>query len=109
MAPAGCRTHRHASRELITKHDHLIHHIYSNHILAIPHHMPLQNKVRRPLLCCCKFYVASTGNALRSNLTYEKPQRGYSSCLLTFRGDYSRKIKHLSSLLINFVQRVNPV
>ena len=24
-APAGCHTHRHASRELITKHDHFIH------------------------------------------------------------------------------------
>ena len=35
----------------------------------------LQKQVRRPLLCCCKFYVAATGWA-RTILTYaSKPQR----------------------------------
>ena len=35
----------------------------------------LQKQVRRPLLCCCKFYVAATGLA-RTVLTYaSKPQR----------------------------------
>ena len=35
----------------------------------------LQKQVRRPLLCCCKFYVAATGWA-RTVLTYaSKPQR----------------------------------
>jgi hypothetical protein len=46
MAPAGCRTHRHASGEPITKHDHLIHQHISHHVLAIPHHnMPCKNKL----------------------------------------------------------------
>ena len=35
----------------------------------------LQKQVRRPLLCCCKFYVAATGLA-RTVLSYaSKPQR----------------------------------
>ena len=35
----------------------------------------LQKQVRRPLLCCCKFYVAATGWA-RTILTYaSKPQQ----------------------------------
>ena len=35
----------------------------------------LQKQVRRPLLCCCKFYVVATGWA-RTVLTYaSKPQR----------------------------------
>ena len=35
----------------------------------------LQKQVRRPLLCCCKFYVAATGLA-RTVLTYaSKPQQ----------------------------------
>ena len=42
-------------------------HIISQHAL--------QKQVRRPLLCCCKFYVAATGLA-RTVLTYaSKPQR----------------------------------
>ena len=46
MAPANCRTHRHASREPITKHDHLIHHIYHIMSLAISYHnMPCKNKL----------------------------------------------------------------
>ena len=46
MAPAGCRTHRHASRELITKHDHLIHPHISHHVLTISHHsIPCKNKL----------------------------------------------------------------
>ena len=35
----------------------------------------LQKQVRRPLLCCCKFYVAATGLE-EPILTYAKPQRG---------------------------------
>ena len=43
-----------------------LHHITSQHAL--------QKQVRRPLLCCCKFYVAATGWA-RTVLTYaSKPQ-----------------------------------
>ena len=46
MAPVGSRIHRHASREPITKHDHIIHQHISHHILAIPHHnMPCKNKI----------------------------------------------------------------
>ena len=59
-----------------TKHDHLIQQLISHHVLTISHHnMPLQKQVRRPLLCCCKFYVAATGLAT-TVLTYaSKPQR----------------------------------
>ena len=45
----------------------LLDHITSQHAM--------QKQVRRPLLCCCKFYVAATGLA-RIVLTYaSKPQR----------------------------------
>jgi hypothetical protein len=46
MAPAGCRTHRHASREPIIKHDHLTHQHISHHVLTISHHnIPCKNKL----------------------------------------------------------------
>ena len=42
----------------------------------------LQKQVRRPLLCCCKFYVAATGLA-RTILTYtSKPQRYFVKYVL---------------------------
>ena len=42
----------------------------------------LQNQVRRPLLCCCKFYVAATGLE-RTVLTYaSKPQRFFVKCVV---------------------------
>ena len=45
----------------------------------------LQKQVRRPLLCCCKFYVAATGWA-RTVLTYaSKTTTRYSDCFLIFR------------------------
>ena len=45
----------------------------------------LQRQVRRPLLCCCKFYVAATGWA-RTVLTYtSKTTTRYSDCFLIFR------------------------
>ena len=45
----------------------------------------LQKQVRRPLLCCCMFYVAATGWA-RTVLTYaSKPQRYFDKyVVLTF-------------------------
>ena len=48
----------------------------------------LQKQVRRPLLCCCKFYVAATGWA-RTVLTYaSKPQWFFIKCVvLTFNKD----------------------
>ena len=48
----------------------------------------LQKQVRRPLLCCCKFYVAATGLE-RTVLTYaSKPQRFFVKCaVLTFNKD----------------------
>ena len=46
MAPAGLRTHQHASREPTIKHDHLIHQHIAHHVLAIPHHnMPYKKKL----------------------------------------------------------------
>ena len=46
MAPAGCHTHRHASRDSYYKNMiNLIHHIYhSSHLLAISHHIALAAK-----------------------------------------------------------------
>ena len=42
----------------------------------------LQKQVRRPLLCCCMFYVAATGLA-RTVLTYaSKPQRYFVKLVL---------------------------
>ena len=42
----------------------------------------LQKQVRRPLLCCCKFYVAAMGWA-RTVLTYaSKPQRYFVKYVL---------------------------
>src|SRR5215216_7027849 len=59
-----------------TKHDHLIQQLISHHFLTISHHKhTLQKQVRRPLLCCCKFYVAAMGLE-EPILTYAKPQRG---------------------------------
>ena len=44
MAPAGCRTHRHASRERLQ--NMIISYItYITSYLAIPHHMPCKNKL----------------------------------------------------------------
>ena len=65
MAPAGCHTHRHASRDSYYKNMiNLIHHIYhSPHLLAISYHIYhlLQKQVRRPLIVVACFYVASIG------------------------------------------------
>ena len=45
----------------------------------------LRKQARRPLLCCCKFYVAATGWA-RTVLTYaSKTTTRYSDCFLIFR------------------------
>src|SRR5215216_5191972 len=55
---------------------HLIQQLISHYVLTISHHKhTLQKQVRRPLLCCCKFYVAATGLE-EPILTYAKPQRG---------------------------------
>ena len=53
------------------------------------HHITLQHvqqkQVRRPLLCCCKFYMAAMGLA-RTVLTYaSKTTTRYSDCLLILR------------------------
>ena len=48
-----------------------IYHITFGHIIS---QHTLQKQVRRPLLCCCKFYVAATGWQARTVLTYAKPQ-----------------------------------
>ena len=60
----------------------------SSHLDHITSQQALQKQVRRPLLCCCKFYVAATGFA-RTVLTYaSKPQRFFvKSAVLTFNKD----------------------
>ena len=58
MAPAGCHTHRHASRESYYKNMiNLIHHIY-NITSCWPYHITwhtLQKQVRRPLVVVAVF------------------------------------------------------
>ena len=57
----------------------------SSRLDHITSHQALQKQVRRPLLCCCKFYVAATGLA-RTILTYaSKTTTRYSDCFLIFR------------------------
>ena len=72
MAPAGCRTHRHASHEPITKHDHLIHQHISHHVLAIPHHnMPCKNKLDILYFVVAIFYVAARANYKNSSYLHK--------------------------------------
>ena len=65
MAPAGCYTHRHASRDSYYKNMiNLIHHIYIIHhtLLAISHHIAYPaKKGYTSSNCCCMFYVAAMG------------------------------------------------
>ena len=75
MAPVGCRSIDVQVDIELLQHDHLIHPIYHIMSLTISHHMhTLQKQLRRPLICCCMFYVAATGFA-RIVLTYAaRPQ-----------------------------------
>ena len=64
MAPAGCHTHRHASRESYYKEHDLIHHnssfiTTSGHITS--HDQSLQKQVRRPLIVVACFHMAAIG------------------------------------------------
>ena len=67
MAPAGCHTHRHASRDSYYKNMiNLIHHIYhSSHLLAISYHIYhlLQKQVRRPLIVVASFTWLQLGSS----------------------------------------------
>ena len=66
----------------VTKHDHLIQYNLASCLGYITSQHALQKQVRRPLLCCCKFYVAATGWA-RTVLTYaSKPQRYFIKYVL---------------------------
>ena len=59
----------------VTKDDHLIQQNIASCLDHITSQHALQKQVRRPLLCCCKFYVAATGWDT-TVLTYaSKPQR----------------------------------
>ena len=77
MAPAGCHTHRHASRDsyyknMISYITYIIHHILWPYYIT--KHL-LQKQVRRPLIVVASFYVASIVALARTFLTYVKPQR----------------------------------
>ena len=59
-------------------------HIYHSSCLDhITSQHALQKQVRRPLLCCCKFYVATTGWA-RTVLTYASKPQWYFVKLVMF-------------------------
>ena len=66
MAPAGCHTHRHASRESYYKEHDLIHHnssfiTTSGHITS--HDQSLQKQVRRPLIVVASFTWLQLGSS----------------------------------------------
>ena len=52
----------------VTKHDHLIQQNIASCLDHITSQHAMQKQVRRPLLCCCKFYVAAMG--LSKNRSY---------------------------------------
>jgi len=71
MAPAGCHTHRHASRESYYKEHDLIHHnssfiTTSGHITS--HDQSLQKQVRRPLILVASFTWLQLGSS--KNVSY---------------------------------------
>ena len=50
---------------------------WSSHTITyITSQHALQKQVRRPLLCCCKFYVAATAEQEPFLPTHQKPQHG---------------------------------
>ena len=63
----------------------------SSRLDHITSHHALQKQVRRPLLCCCKFYVAATG--LSKNQSYLRIKTTMIVCqvgaVLTFNKDRS--------------------
>ena len=62
MAPAGRRTHRHASRERLQ--NIIFAYKYKKSRLGHTISQTLQKQVRHPLLCLCNFYVASMGHEI---------------------------------------------
>ena len=62
MAHAGCRTHRHASRERLQ--NMIIAYKYNKSRLSHTKSQNLQKQVRRPLFCLSKFYVASMAHKI---------------------------------------------
>ena len=85
MAPAGCHTHRHASRESYYKNMiNLIHHIYHSshpfgHITS--HDQSLQKQVRRPLIVVASFTWLQLGSSKNVFLPTLKPQRDLSTSI----------------------------
>ena len=60
MAPAGCHTHRHASRDSYYKN--MISYItYISFITSFGHITSQNTQVRRPLIGVASFYVAAIG------------------------------------------------
>ena len=56
-----------------------------SHLDHITSQHALQKQVRRPLLCCCKFYVVATGWARTVLIYASKTTTRYSDCFLIFR------------------------
>ena len=64
MAPAGCHTHRLASRDSYYKNMIISYITYIIHHILWPYHITkhlLQKQVRRPLIVVASFYVAAIG------------------------------------------------
>ena len=82
MAPTGCRTHRHASRDILQ--NMIISYItyityITSHLGYTTSHTSCKNKLDASTYCC-KFYVVSMGCIHEPFITYAKPQRGFKYC-----------------------------
>ena len=78
MAPAGCHTHRHASRDSYYKNMIIAYITYIIHHILWPYHITkhlLQKQVRRPLIIVASFYVAAIGFYQERFLPTPKLQR----------------------------------
>ena len=78
MAPAGCHSHRHASRDSYYKNMIISYITYIIHHILWPYHITkhlLQKQVRRPLIVVASFYVAAIGFQQERFLPTPKPQR----------------------------------
>ena len=84
MAPAGCHTHRHASRDSYYKN--MISYItYISFITSFwPYHITrhmLQKQVRRPLIVVASFTWLQEGSSKNVFLSTLKPQRDLSTSI----------------------------
>ena len=96
MAPAGCHTHRHASRESYYKEHDLIHHnssfiTTSGHITS--HDQSLQKQVRRPLIVVASFTWLQLGSSKNVFLPTNNHNVIFCQLLFTLHKDPFHRIR----------------